>query len=40
MSTGTLLLFPATLIHCVHPNHGAGDRITVAFNASVAAAKP
>ena len=37
-SAGTLLLVPATLTHWVHPNHSAGDRITVAFNASVAAA--
>ena len=30
---GMLLLFPANLLHWVHPNLAAGDRVTVAFNA-------
>ena len=32
-AAGTLLLFPATLTHFVHPNHAAAERVTVAFNA-------
>ena len=34
-TTGTLLLFPATLTHWVHPNSSAEERVTVAFNASI-----
>jgi uncharacterized protein (TIGR02466 family) len=30
---GMLLLFPANLLHWVHPNLAAGERVTVAFNA-------
>ena len=30
---GMLLLFPANLLHWVHPNAAAEDRVTVAFNA-------
>ena len=32
---GTLLLFPATLTHWVHPNASAEDRVSIAFNASL-----
>jgi hypothetical protein len=28
-----LLLFPANLLHWVHPNLAADERVTVAFNA-------
>ena len=34
-TTGTLLLFPATLTHWVHPNSSAEERVTIAFNASL-----
>ena len=34
-TAGTLLLFPATLIHWVHPNSSAEKRVTIAFNASI-----
>lgn len=37
---GTLLMFPATLTHWVHPNMSAEDRVTVAFNAWVTAINP
>jgi uncharacterized protein (TIGR02466 family) len=30
---GMLLLFPANLLHWVHPNAAAEDRVTIAFNA-------
>jgi uncharacterized protein (TIGR02466 family) len=30
---GMLLLFPANLLHWVHPNQAAEDRVTIAFNA-------
>ncbi len=30
---GLLLLFPSWLLHMVHPFHGAGERISIAFNA-------
>lgn len=30
---GMLLLFPANLLHWVHPNQAADDRVTIAFNA-------
>lgn len=30
---GTLLLFPANVVHWVHPNTSEQDRITIAFNA-------
>lgn len=30
---GMLLLFPANLLHWVHPNLAEGERVTVAFNA-------
>lgn len=33
---GTLLLFPSNLMHWVHPNDSDQDRVTIAFNASVA----
>ena len=29
---GTVLLFPASLLHWVHPNDSNSDRLTVAFN--------
>lgn len=29
---GTVLLFPATLLHWVHPNHSNRERVTIAFN--------
>ena len=32
---GTLLIFPSYLEHYVHPYHGAGERITLAFNSLV-----
>jgi uncharacterized protein (TIGR02466 family) len=32
--TGLLLVFPSWLLHMVHPFHGAGERISIAFNAS------
>ncbi|WP_037500077.1 TIGR02466 family protein [Sphingomonas jaspsi] len=31
-SAGTVLLFPATMKHWVHPNGGTRDRVTIAFN--------
>lgn len=34
--TGLLLVFPSWLLHMVHPFHGAGERISIAFNASYA----
>ena len=37
---GSLLMFPATLTHWVHPNLSAADRVTVAFNAWVTALNP
>ena len=42
---GMLLLFPANLLHWVHPNAAAEDRVTIAFNArftlrTAAAARP
>ena len=30
---GTLLLFPANVVHWVHPNAATDDRVTIAFNA-------
>lgn len=30
---GTLLLFPANVVHWVHPNTSTEDRVTIAFNA-------
>ena len=30
---GTVLIFPATIVHWVHPNDGKEERVTVAFNA-------
>jgi uncharacterized protein (TIGR02466 family) len=32
---GLLLLFPASLVHFVHPNHNEEQRISIAFNMSV-----
>lgn len=29
---GTVLIFPASLIHWVHPNDSGDDRVTIAFN--------
>ena len=34
--TGTMLMFPAWLSHCVRPYKGTGQRISVAFNFSLA----
>jgi uncharacterized protein (TIGR02466 family) len=31
---GLLLVFPSWLLHMVHPFHGTGERISIAFNAS------
>ena len=31
---GLLLVFPSWLLHMVHPFHGHGERISIAFNAS------
>lgn len=33
---GMILLFPASLVHYVHPNGSEGDRISIAFNFNVA----
>lgn len=33
---GLLLVFPSWLLHMVHPFHGAGERISIAFNATYA----
>jgi uncharacterized protein (TIGR02466 family) len=32
---GMVLLFPASLVHYVHPHAGPGDRISIAFNFNV-----
>lgn len=37
---GTLLLFPSNLMHWVHPNDSAQERVTIAFNASVRPISP
>jgi uncharacterized protein (TIGR02466 family) len=29
---GTVLIFPASMVHWVHPNDGDQDRVTIAFN--------
>jgi uncharacterized protein (TIGR02466 family) len=29
---GTVLIFPASMVHWVHPNDGSADRVTIAFN--------
>lgn len=29
---GTVLIFPASMVHWVHPNDSAQDRVTIAFN--------
>ena len=39
-AAGTLLIFPATLIHWVYPNASPDDRVTIAFNASLRQATP
>ena len=31
--SGTVLIFPATIVHWVHPNDGKDERVTIAFNA-------
>lgn len=31
---GLLLVFPSWLLHMVHPFHGSGERISIAFNAT------
>jgi len=33
---GTMLMFPAWLSHCVRPYRGSGERISIAFNFSLA----
>jgi uncharacterized protein (TIGR02466 family) len=33
---GMMLLFPSWLLHCVHPYWGQSDRISIAFNMSLA----
>lgn len=30
---GTVLIFPGTMVHWVHPNDSSEDRVTIAFNA-------
>ncbi len=37
---GMMLLFPAWLPHYVNPFHGAGERISIAFNINIKSAKP
>ena len=34
---GCMLVFPSWLQHMVHPHHGSGERISVAFNVTVSA---
>lgn len=37
---GTVLIFPATIVHWVHPNDGKEDRVTIAFNARFRRKRP
>lgn len=32
---GTIVLFPSSLVHFVHPYHGPGERISIAYNLNV-----
>ncbi len=32
MAPGTMIIFPANLVHCVNPYHGRTPRITIAWN--------
>lgn len=37
---GTVLIFPATLVHWVHPNDSKQDRVTIAFNGRLRPKRP
>jgi uncharacterized protein (TIGR02466 family) len=37
---GMVLIFPATLVHWVHPNDSKDDRVTIAFNGKFRLKRP